>query len=369
MKNIGKSALAGLILGLAGAATAHGQVSCGAVVTGKAVLTGNLSCFTSPAFTIDGGDVDMDGHWVACLPGSNGIVLTNSGGKLRNGFVSGCDDGVILAGSGKHAVTNVLVKDSGDRGFVVLSPKNKLVRNTALGNATDGFKIASAVQPMAQMLVGNVSADNGQSGFDIAGDGNKLTQNIASGNGAEGFLVVGDGNKLSRNTSYDNTDMGFELNGTENSLSLNNAIGNNAWGFAPYGEAAKVKGNLALDNNGVGFGSVAPGNAYSANVSLFNGDDGYLLFGAGVVLARSAAIGNGGDGFQAALAYPGFVVKGNRFVANGAMGINMQGDESTISGNTAIDNGTSDADDLNTDCDTNTWKKNVIGDATDACIE
>jgi parallel beta-helix repeat protein len=367
-KSAALAIFASLVAGI-GAPAAQAVVSCGTTVTGKEVMTSDLACFDDPAFTIDGGEVDMNGHRVACLPGTDGVHLINSGGKLLNGFIEGCDVGVALVGSGGHTVSNVLVRDSGIRGFVILGAKNKLIRNTALDNAADGFMAASPAEEAAHAFVGNVAAGNGESGFEIHDNKNKLSQNVAYANGAEGFVLDGDGNKLSRNTAYDNGGIGISLDGAGNSLSSNTSIGNDSVGVAAYGEENKLKGNLALDNNGVGFSSVAPGNAYTANLSAFNANDGYLLFGAGVVLSRSAAIGNAGDGFQAALAYQGFVVKGNRLIANGALGINMQGNDSKISGNFAFDNTTDDADDNNVDCATNTWKKNVFHSTADACIE
>jgi hypothetical protein len=367
--SVTKAMLAALAAGFANAAAAYGQITCGAVVTSNVVMTADMFCIlNSPAFTIDGGSVDMNGHQVGCLPGSNGVLFINSGGKLKNGTVEGCDDGVILAGSGKHAVTNVMAR-GGQRGFVSTSTKNKLVRNSALDNSGDGFVLASVIQPMAHNLNGNVSANNGGRGFALTGDGSKLSGNLAFNNGGEGVYILGDGNKLSRSTAYDNGGIGVSVQGVENSLTQNSSIGNASWGFAPYGEAAKVKGNLALDNTGAGFGAVATGNAFNANMSAFNTQDGFVLFGDGTTISRSTAIGNAEDGILIGLAQANMVVKGNRVIANGLLGINLQSNTSAVTGNFGADNAAGDADDLSATCDTNVWKKNVFDSAADACIE
>lgn len=368
--SVTKTVLATLVAGIASVTTAYGQVSCGAVITTNEVMTSNLACiFNSPAFTIDGGSVDMNGHRVGCLPGQTGIALINSGGKLKNGFVEGCDDGVILAGSGKHTVTNVMVRGGGNRGFVVLSPKNKLVRNTALGNEGVGFLVASALQPMADILIGNVAANNGDAGFHLTGDGSKLSGNLATGNGEEGFYLSGSATKFTRNTAFNNENIGFSMIGVGNSLSQNSAIQNDSWGFAPYGSEGKVKNNLSVGNNGLGFGSSNGANAYSSNMSAFNVEAGYVVFGDGTSISKCAAIGNGDDGILVGLGQENMVIKNNRIIANGALGLNLQGQETLITGNFAIDNATDDADDLDPMCMTNTWKKNIFHSTADACIE
>lgn len=369
--SVTKAVLAALAAGFTGVTAAYGQVTCGAVVTTNEVMTGDLFCILNPAasFTIDGGSVDMNGHRVGCLPGMNGVVMINSGGKLKNGSVEGCDDGVILAGSGKHTVTNVMVRGGGDRGFVVLSPKNKLVRNTALGNGGIGFHIASAVQPMADILAGNVAANNGDAGFHLTGEGSKLSGNLASGNGQEGFYLDGGSTKFTRNTAYDNGGIGFSMIGVGNSLSQNTAIRNNSWGFAPYGSEGKVKNNLSVDNNGLGFGSSNGANAYSGNMSALNAEEGYVVFGDGTSISKSAAIGNGSYGILVGLAQDNMVLKNNRVIANGDLGINVQSHTTLITGNFAVDNSNDDADDLDPMCATNTWKKNTFNSTADACIE
>lgn len=367
--SVTKAILAALAVGFTGATAAYGQVSCGAVITGKAVMTTDLAClFNSPAFTIDGGDVDMNGHRVGCLPGNDGVSFINSGGKLKNGFVEDCDRGVILAGTGKHAVTNVLVR-GGQRGFFSISAKNKLVNNTVLDGSGDAFTAASFFQPMAHQLIGNVAANNGGFAFKLTGDGNKLSGNLSSNNGDDGFFVDGDDNKLSRNTAYNNGGTGLLVSGADNSLTLNSAIANSGWGISPDGSNSKVKGNLALDNVGSGIGSSGDGHAFSGNMSAFNTQDGYSMFGSDNVLTRSVAIGNGDDGLEAALTFARFTVKGNRLIANGAFGIAMRGSESLITGNFAVDNTTDDATDESPTCATNTWKKNIFHSTADVCIE
>jgi parallel beta-helix repeat protein len=359
--------VAALAVALSGVSAASAQVSCGAVITTNEVMTSDLAClFNSPAFKIDGGSVDMNGHRVACLPGQNGIGLINSGGKLKNGFVEGCDDGVILAGSGGHSVTNILVR-GGIRGFVSSSAKNKFVRNTAMDNADQGFLAASLLQPMAHTFTDNVAANNGGDGFAITGDGNKMTGNIGYKND-EGFVVGGNGNKLAHNTAHDNDQTGFYVEGLDNSVSENTSIANGSWGFGVSGTSS-VKGNLALANASNGFDHDLP-ITVSGNTSAFNSGSGFVMDGGNpdTYVYRNTAIGNTEDGIQTAMDNY-MTVKANRVIANGAVGLNVFTGQSAYTFNFGVDNTTYDAEDYDGCSGTNTWDKNILHSTSDPCLD
>jgi hypothetical protein len=139
-----------------------GEIRCGDVITGAAVLTGDLVCdAANPALILDGGELDMAGHQISGCPAYGvGVRLIGRGASLHNGMVLGCGHGVELAGEGGHNVTNVVARGNAGDGFVVASRGNLLLRNLAIGNRGSGFRTISAVAADTLQL-GNASRDNG----------------------------------------------------------------------------------------------------------------------------------------------------------------------------------------------------------------
>jgi hypothetical protein len=343
-------------------------VSCGEVITGNETLTGNLFCILNdPVLTIDGGSLDMNGYQIGCLPGQDGVAMINSGGKLKNGSVEGCDRGVVLAGTGKHTVTNVLAKGGSDTGFFILGSGNKLIKNVAEGFADDGFRAATALPPLSDVFIDNVSANNGDAGFRIDGDKTKMTGNVAIGNGTVGILINGQGNKVSRSIAYDNGQAGLYVDGSESSVQGNVTIGNGT-GVVITSAQTKVKSNTSIANNTFGFSTNADENLYSGNVAILNADLGLGLLGDQLQISKSSAILNGGYGLFAG-SYTGAQVKGSRLISNGDVGLSMNGTAAVIGGNLAYDNVNDDAQDASATCAGNIWKGNVFGITSSSCIE
>lgn len=208
---------------------AGAQVACGDVVEGSVTLTGDLGpCDGIPAaLVLDGGRLDLGGFTVSCATGSEteGIVLIGKKARLSNGAVSGCECGVLLAGSGRHRVTGVTVVDAGDDAFFAQgdSDKNRLNANTATGANDDGFQINSS----KNKLVGNTAQGCGEDGFDInsSADKNKITGSTAVGNLDDGFDIGGDKNKLKGNVATANGEDGIDARGSKNRIIRNTSTG------------------------------------------------------------------------------------------------------------------------------------------------
>lgn len=365
-----KTALVALAAVLAGSPPAHALVSCGAVITTNEVMTGNLFCiFNDPVLTIDGGSLDMNGHQIGCLSGQDGVTFINSGGSLRNGSIEGCDRGAVLAGLGKHSVTNVLAKGGNDTGFLILGSGNKLVKNVASGFTNDGFRAATALPPLSDIFVDNVSANNGGNGFLVTGDSSKMAGNLAVGNGEHGIYLIGDGNKLSRNISYNNGFLGLRIDGHENGVAENTTIANSGPGIGVFGSQTKVKANHAIDNGAEGYATLGNANAFSSNTSVLNAGKGFVLFGDDLKLSKSSAILNDESGMWTDGGNSGLQFKGNRLLSNGDIGLVVESTATLIKGNLGYGNANADADDINPMCAGNTWKGNVFGDKADACID
>jgi len=227
---------------LMGPSAAFAQVACGTVVGKGEKLT--LTADLGPCDGVDagivvaGGSVDLGGRTVSCadLDGDGdlplGVVLTDKKSKLRNGTVIGCSDGVGLGGDGKHVVTGVTVRDSGQDGFDNLpsTGKCKLIDVTAIGNADDGMQLRGD----KNKVVRGVSTDNGDDGIEIweSGEKNKLIDFRAERNQDEGILVLGSKNKITKPTANQNATVGIDLNGTANKVSGGSAQSNGVYDLA-----------------------------------------------------------------------------------------------------------------------------------------
>jgi hypothetical protein len=190
-KTIRTALLATALAAGALASDAGAQLGCGGVVgPGQQVtLTGNLGpCDDVPqVVTVNGGRLDLGGFTISCADtdGDNAlptaVELDGKKSRLTNGTVTGCYNGVTVAGSGKHTVQGVTATGNANDGMQVQSNGNKIVGNTAAANGDEGFEVLGN----KNKLVRNVSTGNDSDGIDVDSDarGNKIQQNQATGNG------------------------------------------------------------------------------------------------------------------------------------------------------------------------------------------
>ena len=239
------------------------QVSCGDTITGKAQMTASLVCDSdSPALTIDGGSLDMNGYGISgCF--ADGIHLVGKGSSVSNGRVEGCTRGFVAANSGKHKLTNVVAVGNTGTGIRInpSAEKTKLVNVHAIGNGADGVQI----QADGVSVAGSSAVGNGDDGFAIEGEKVKFKDCVADGNGEQGF----DG-QLSVRGSYKGC----------------SSSGNGFSGFA-VAVTDKLKNCTATGNGGNGFFG---GDKVSGSTAVGNGQDGFVTPGRS--LSKSAAGGN-----------------------------------------------------------------------------
>jgi hypothetical protein len=101
----------GIALGSVTPAHADG-IQCGDVLGpgGRFELEHDLECGNFGVTVRDGAILDLNGHIVACRPGSafRCVVLTGTGAQLRNGAgQGGFHQSIVLEGTGGHTVRNV----------------------------------------------------------------------------------------------------------------------------------------------------------------------------------------------------------------------------------------------------------------------
>ena len=363
------------------AASASGTASafvppCGQVIDGPFVLDGDLGpCPTGEALIVvgPGGSVDLNGFTVSCATAaSDGILLDGEGAELSGGQVTGCDDGVVLAGAGGHTVRDVSSFLNFGDGFQVDSHDNVLIDDVAEDNAGDGFHVDGD----ENLLKRNDAIDNGDDGFDVFGILNKLTQSFAADNTDDGYDFTGHGNEIHKSEASANDDNGYEIVGSFNLLGQDSAFSNGDDGFEIAGMSNQVRKCLSQENGDDGFDLdfFAFAAKLSQNEALGNVDDGFVGNGLENEYRRNRAFDNGDDGMEFDVdAFLSRVVK-NVTEGNGENGIEVSGTSLTVLRNRSFDNdvttvGGFDLFDANADCDDNSWRQNRFGTANQACVQ
>ena len=263
-----------LCLTVAGIAVpAEAAFTCGGTVGpgGTLVMTADITgCASSPALTLVGPvTVDMNGHTVGCSSGTGiGIEQDGTSAILKNGVVGpSCGIAVVVSGSGRHQVLNVLTRGN-TRGFQVRSDGNHLLNDS--------------------------SRDAGGLGFELDGSANAVKASAAVGNDT-GFLVAtGTKNTLTGNTASQSVNNGFDvLGGTQHDLSMNTAISSGLAGFSIGGSQSKLFNNTAASNATEGLLVGATGNIVKGNRAYANASEGIHITGSGGTITKNVALGNG----------------------------------------------------------------------------
>ena len=250
---------------------------CGDVLgAGSYFLKKNLGpCGSSPVLTLSSGaDLDMRGN-VIKGDGNSGqcINVTGTGSVLQNGSVSGCADGVTLAGTGAHLVRKVKAKNVTEDGFDVPSSDNILHSNSASGNEGHSFFI----EGNGNIMFRNKAKNDVGAAFDLIEDQNTLWSN-ASKKSLRGF-VLDEGatsNLLVANKAKGAREQGIDIRGDDNDLFLNSSKENRGDGFdvrsspAPGANENILGGNKAIENDRGIVLSGADGNTAVGNTSKRN---------------------------------------------------------------------------------------------------
>jgi hypothetical protein len=86
----------------------------------------------------------LGGHTVICDGVDVGIQLNGAGailtgGLLKHGTVTGCENRVVVGGDGHHRVAKVTARNNTNHGFEIESDDNELHNNRAIANTSHGF--------------------------------------------------------------------------------------------------------------------------------------------------------------------------------------------------------------------------------------
>ena len=256
------------IMGLLSPTAGQAEIQCGDTIgpNVRVNLSEDLNCAFDPAkgieLTVVGPAVlDMQGHSLKCGGLVEwGILLLESGVRIKNGRVSNCFIGVRVSGKGNHVIEKMTTIGN-VVGFVVFdsqfdSQKNRIIRSEASNNFVIGFDVNSS----SNYLEHNRAVQN-YNGFLVGKNKNRLYYNEAINNMENGFSVRGDWTALVSNTARDNGDPsitsfsgGFTIHGGSRNLLLSNKALNNLGSGIMVLEGAvqsKFGWNEALGNSGI----------------------------------------------------------------------------------------------------------------------
>ncbi len=309
-------AATGLLLGLALTSPAA-AVQCGDTIGPNQTVTfqANLFCDdnTGGLTVIGPAEVQMNGYAIWCQDTDQdgfvpiGLRILGQEAQVHGyGVIADCTYGVYVEGQGRHTVENIKTQRSHTFGFLVESAKNMLRRNTT---------------------------ERGRFGFNVGANSNTLIDNVAILQDEDGFLIDGHKHQLRRNYAYGNEGDGFNIYGKGHKLSENRAENSGSDGFdLQEGDAKKV--------------------TLHKNLAILNRQDGFQISGHQHKLVQNGAYRNQHDGIQ----------------VHDASHIKLIGNEA-LDNNQGAYPGIFDLKDLTPNCNTNTWKDNTFGTASQPCIQ
>ncbi len=213
-------------------------------------LDAPLDCPLGTSLTVIGPAVlDLNGKEVHCIdPNENGIEIEGWFATVKNGLITGCEEGVVVGGYGYHRVLGLEITRSALNltGIVVNSNRNRIVDNNVHDNDSTGIFVIGSYN----LLKRNRSDGNDGHGFQVSGNRNYLLDNTADGNRDDGFLISGNNHFFWHNSANGNTIFGFSISGDFNVFLLNSAIGNLSGFRNNFGANDNTyKFNTALDND------------------------------------------------------------------------------------------------------------------------
>ena len=210
---------------------------------------------------------------VADYNGANGFLVLSLGGASGNSLVDNVAeynsaDGFNLGGTKGKYNSNISIRNE-MAGFRLVGEDNGMTRNTAAGNESHGFYVLGS----DNRLYENVATDGEDSGFVIASTDsvkNKLTRNIALAQWSQGFSIA-DGATMSDNLAVHNEHEGMSVAGANAKVTGNVLVGNFQDGLEVFGANSTVSGNRSLGNDELGIEiGASPGIAITGNSAIGN---------------------------------------------------------------------------------------------------
>ncbi len=301
-----------------------------------------VGCAINPAVTVDGGTLHMDGYSISNCAGVDGVHLIGNTARIEEGVVSGCQDGVLVAGNGNHRIEYVRVEDNIGTGFRVTTSGNRFEYVSTKGNQagwnidigadSNDIKYSISFEDLSPAYVGGDANDfresmlaEGPTGLQIDGDNNELRDCALVDAPA---MIAGDSNDFKWVMSIgDGTATGFDISGATNDLERSRMV-NHDKAIVMSGLSNDVDRMTITDSNTTGV--QIDGNSNEADRSFI----------------AAGTISPGVFGVDA--------TSGSMF--------------NSVEYNTIIGHSAADLSDADPTCLNNTWQNNVEGSKSPACL-
>ncbi|MGZ5417135.1 MAG: right-handed parallel beta-helix repeat-containing protein [Nocardioides sp.] len=256
------------------------DVTCGTTLTSSTVLTADLTCAVGDALVIGADSVvlDLGGHTITGpstgAPGAGIRSAGRSGVTIKNGIITGFNEGVVLDESRSHVVSKLTVRGN-IRGINLAGGGGHVVEKiTATGNGGDGIRLGLST---GNVIAKNVLTDNVW-GVSVA-DGsshNLVSKNIATGSHANGVAVFGGASDttVEKNEVYASWGSGIQVNSdtTGTLLVKNYAASNGDDGLHVDSADATITKNVAVTNVDFGIYAVSGVTDGGGNQAQRNGN-------------------------------------------------------------------------------------------------
>jgi parallel beta-helix repeat protein len=353
-------------------------VNCGDTITRNTKLDSDLTNCPGDGIVIGAGDItlDLNGHTIdgdhaggpVCEPPFvEGNGVENPGGHdgitIENGTIQEFGSG-IEGGYGRSLMRDLTVRSNRTDGIAIGSfpvedskDANEIVSNRVTGNGCGGIAFFGANDTKIEL--NTVTNNGGFGGIIFDGCNNsQIVSNTVSGNAGQAIGGGGnDGNSIEGNTISDNGD-GIVLFGgsgdaasSDNNVVANNSVTRGGAGVVIESSSRnKVRENSLHDNFFVGVVVVSGDDNRIEKNSVFrnsNGVEGGIHVASNdhgdgshrTVVSTNTLGQNRGDGILVDPGQIGTVIDGNRSDRNSDDGIDVDHPATTLTKNTANNNG------------------------------
>ncbi len=283
-------------------------VSCGDEVYEDLVLTHDLTGCEEDGLTVKASDivVDLNGFMISGdgqgLGGGVRIEGDFERVHVRNGTLTGFNEGVVLAGGANHNLISDLIVFDNNRGIDLAggNTNNLIEKNQAHDNLWDGIRVdASSSNVVHKNLVENngfgISVSNGA-------HNNTITKNILRGNNHGITLFTNaDDNTLQKNEISETVFIAgiYIHSGSDRTLVAKNVSSHNTASGIIIG-APPLQGRPT-------------GTRLIGNIASYNGGDGIQIITDNAIVTRNVAHNNADNGIDALAG----VTDGGRNIATG----------------------------------------------------
>jgi hypothetical protein len=189
--------------GVMNVGVAYAAAPCGTI---SSSTTLGSDCAAPLTVGASGITVDLGGHSVLCAPGVTGIdVGDRSNVVIKNGSVSGCEEGVLADGGDSNQYTGLTLMNNNNGLEISHSASSVIQRNRVVNNSI--FAGVLLFETTGSVVQRNTVSSSGVGIFDNGGTNSVIMQNTAHdglGSGNVGILIEAQSDVVMRNSAFAN---------------------------------------------------------------------------------------------------------------------------------------------------------------------